>query len=206
MFPNLSIIFLSALYFPLMAIWGKLSQKRTNFYIFSYYFRSIYFSILTFACSIALSTNIQAILASKSLSSLAFWSNIIGLTVILVILLSIVRQMIRNMKAFVNDGSQPHAMHMISTYVINVIIVFAFLYFCIYTFNTASFSGISVANSQYTTYFDFIYFSFITFATIGYGDIYPVSQLAKLIVIVQIILFYIVIGIGFASASKKKEK
>jgi hypothetical protein len=56
------------------------------------------------------------------------------------------------------------------------------------------------------TVVDFIYFSAVTTATVGYGDIYPVSMLAKLLTVVQIgtsfILVVVVLGwvIGKAQA------
>jgi len=41
---------------------------------------------------------------------------------------------------------------------------------------------------------DSIYFSFITFVTVGYGDIYPINSLAKIVVIGQVALtFYILV-------------
>lgn len=39
---------------------------------------------------------------------------------------------------------------------------------------------------------DSIYFSITTFTTTGYGDIYPISNCAKMFVVSEIILGYIV--------------
>ncbi|MDI1255087.1 MAG: ion channel [Flavobacterium sp.] len=50
-------------------------------------------------------------------------------------------------------------------------------------------------NSKFSNSTDAVYFSFVTSATVGYGDYCPVSQLAKRLVIFQIILFFIFVGL-----------
>lgn len=56
---------------------------------------------------------------------------------------------------------------------------FSTIYILIYQFNNASFAGLepNVVN----IYSDLIYFSFVTITTLGYGDILPLSKLAKTI-------------------------
>ncbi len=71
-------------------------------------------------------------------------------------------------------------------------LIFSFLYTLIEAFNPGSIKGLSpgVEGLQ-----DILYFSYITQVTIGYGDISPVSQLAKNITVLQGLLgqFYLVV-------------
>lgn len=73
-----------------------------------------------------------------------------------------------------------------------IAIIYGFIYFFIKGNN--NFNGLT----EYSTLIDCLYFSFTTTSTVGYGDISPKSQIAKIIVIThQIILlseiFYIFI-------------
>ena len=56
-------------------------------------------------------------------------------------------------------------------------------------------------NKPFEHWFDPIYFSFVTSATIGFGDLYPVTPMGKLLVSVQSIIFlvFIVLFINFYS-------
>ncbi len=78
--------------------------------------------------------------------------------------------------------------------IIGIIIVFAIGYGFIYMLDNTSFKGIN-NNSSFDTYVDFIYFSFLTFTTIGFKDI-AVSSFAKIMVVIEIIAFYLTIGAG----------
>lgn len=53
-------------------------------------------------------------------------------------------------------------------------------------------------------YFDFFYFSVVTFTTLGYGDIYPVSIIAKSVVIVEVLIFIVYISIILLSMNKNR--
>ncbi|PZX92790.1 two pore domain potassium channel family protein [Flavobacterium aquariorum] len=50
-------------------------------------------------------------------------------------------------------------------------------------------------NKKFVTHTDAIYFSFVTSSTLGYGDYFPTSILAKRFIIFQIILFFIFVGL-----------
>lgn len=83
------------------------------------------------------------------------------------------------------------------------ILSFATDYTCLYQFEYSTFEGVPVNSDTYIfNLFHFIYFSVITFSTVGYGDIAPVSEVARFLVILEIFLsFFIVV---FALANIKK--
>jgi len=60
------------------------------------------------------------------------------------------------------------------------IIGYAGVFFTIYHLDPNAFTG------KINGYSDFLYFSTVTFATVGYGDISPLSQLARLLVVTEI--------------------
>jgi MFS family permease len=69
------------------------------------------------------------------------------------------------------------------------------------------YGGLNLLNSKAKSITDFIYFSFVTSATIGYGDIYPTTDLGKIMVSFQSIIFlvFIVLFLNFFS-SKVEDK
>ena len=72
--------------------------------------------------------------------------------------------------------------------VFQIIFIFALWYRVISKIDPTAFSHpLSVLNS--------IYFSFVTFVTVGYGDIYPVSSLAQIVVIFQVALTFFILVI-----------
>jgi len=52
-------------------------------------------------------------------------------------------------------------------------------------------------NHHFKNNFEAVYFSFVTTSTIGYGDFFPVSVIAQFLVVIQIILFFVFIGLFF---------
>lgn len=73
-------------------------------------------------------------------------------------------------------------------------------YYVLILFEPGVFHGISGNNLH--AFLSFLYFSVITFATVGYGDIYPLSLLAKMLVCIQIITTFLVIGVGLTNYEK----
>jgi len=69
-----------------------------------------------------------------------------------------------------------------------IFIVFAFIY---YFMDTKNF------NNMKNSLIDSIYFSIVTSASVGYGDITPKTDIAKILVLIQIILTYTNISIVF---------
>ena len=64
------------------------------------------------------------------------------------------------------------------------------------------YGGLNLLNENANSIIDYIYFSFVTSATIGYGDIYPVTDLGKIVVGFQSIIFliFIVLFLNFFSS------
>lgn len=87
---------------------------------------------------------------------------------------------------------QPTIAPIMDMFISYLIFVYAFsvLYIFISTIDNSAFS-----NNQILSVVDGIYFSTITAATVGYGDIAPVSRLARIVVIIQVYvsLFYTVL-------------
>lgn len=80
---------------------------------------------------------------------------------------------------------------------------FATDYTCLYQFDHTTFDSVQAQSETYIYHlYHFVYFSVITFATVGYGDIVPVSEIARLVVMLEIFLsFFLVV---FALANIKK--
>lgn len=73
-------------------------------------------------------------------------------------------------------------------------LVFALIYQLIEIVNPGSFYYVLAASNDFSfASYDFYYFSFVTLTTLGYGDILPVTYLAKSVVIVESItgIFYL---------------
>lgn len=79
---------------------------------------------------------------------------------------------------------------------------FALDYTCIYHANTESFAGFQESNSYTSSLFDFFYFSVITFSTVGYGDMAPISSSAKLLVIMEILMSFLILFFALANINK----
>ena len=80
---------------------------------------------------------------------------------------------------------------------------FATDYTCLFQADSNAFDGIRRSSISYiSNLYQFFYFSFITFSTVGYGDISPISNVAKFIVMLELLLSFLIV---FFSLSILKE-
>jgi|SaaInlStandDraft_1057018.scaffolds.fasta_scaffold124128_2 hypothetical protein len=87
--------------------------------------------------------------------------------------------------------------------IIITILSFATDYSCLFEYQQSAFSGLSNHSFSYLKEVpDFIYFSITTFATVGYGDIIPVSSIAKILVTLEIFLSFLIIVFALANINK----
>lgn len=83
------------------------------------------------------------------------------------------------------------------------IISFAIDYSCLFEYNELAFSGILKGPSSYLEKLpNFIYFSVTTFATVGFGDIVPVSGIARVLVLLEIFLSFLIIVFALTNINK----
>jgi hypothetical protein len=82
------------------------------------------------------------------------------------------------------------AVEALATTVPLFLLLFASAYFTMARISPASFSTDSLTRT------DALYFTVTTFSTVGFGDITPVSQSARLVVMAQMLLDLLVLGLG----------
>ena len=83
-----------------------------------------------------------------------------------------------------------------------VIVVFADIYCIIYSYNHNAFQ----LKSNGIPYLDLLYFSFVTFTTLGYGDILPITYLAKFTAAIEAFMFTCIIAfvvLNFSDSIKR---
>jgi len=77
-----------------------------------------------------------------------------------------------------------------------IIAVFALAYYVLVVHNPNEIAGL-------TTRTDSLYYTIVTLGTVGYGDIHPVGQIAKIITMIQIVFDLVVIGLLLAIAATR---
>lgn len=86
-----------------------------------------------------------------------------------------------------------------------IISVFSFAtdYTCLFQFSHTTFEGVTdYSNSYIYNLYQFFYFSVITFSTVGYGDITPVSDIARFVVMLEIFLSFFLIVFALTNIKK----
>ena len=77
---------------------------------------------------------------------------------------------------------------------------FATDYNCLFQYDSSTFNGVINHSDTYlSSLFNFIYFSTITFSTVGYGDIEPITNVARLIVMLEIFISFLIIVFAVAN-------
>ena len=83
------------------------------------------------------------------------------------------------------------------------LVSFATDYTCLFQSNSDSFDGLAHINNSYlSNLYQFFYFSTTTFSTVGFGDIRPVSDAAKFVVMLEIFLSFLIIVFSLANIKK----
>jgi voltage-gated potassium channel len=90
------------------------------------------------------------------------------------------------------EAKQPtiRAIEALAGYVSLLLVLFASCYYVMSRADTTSF------NIQRLTRTDTLYFTLTVFSTVGFGDINATSQVARIVVMVQIVLDLVVLGLG----------
>ena len=122
-----------------------------------------------------------------NLSALGFFVVLIGLVVM------VSRQLTTQARAGSNSSVQLKSLLFL---LYPVVAVFALAYYLLFVHNPAEFDGI--ANRT-----DALYYTVVTLGTVGFGDVHPVGQLAKILTMVQIVFDLIVIGLLLSIAASR---
>ena len=74
---------------------------------------------------------------------------------------------------------------------ISIILIFSLIYYFIGDENfSLNIFDKTKSKSKVTNYLDFLYFSFVISSTTGFGDIVPITDLSRMLVILQIFITY----------------
>ena len=84
-------------------------------------------------------------------------------------------------------------------FILSLFLVYGFVYYSLFNLDEKAFTGSlkldKEAPLEFGTYFDMIYFTMSTFSTAGFGDITPVSRLARGIVMTQFAVGFALVAI-----------
>jgi hypothetical protein len=100
------------------------------------------------------------------------------------------------MKSFINYISQTRT-KTITAFILSAVLVYFFI-ILLFAFFYYELGGISYSNTNagiVTRFSDCFYFSLVTFQTIGYGDIFPISNTAKYLIYIQSLVATLYTGI-----------
>ena len=80
---------------------------------------------------------------------------------------------------------------------IMILVVYSYVYTIIslYSHHEENFSGMKPHNNVGYRYFDMVYFTATTMSTVGYGDISPLSYVARAVTISQYVISFAVVGV-----------
>lgn len=77
--------------------------------------------------------------------------------------------------------------------ILAIIVSFGIDFFCLYTIDPTNFTGLSESHSIPALLFEFVYLSMLGFNNLGFYDITPISMPSKILVMVEILIYYFTI-------------
>ena len=79
-------------------------------------------------------------------------------------------------------------------------LIFAFIYIALFNFEHSNFAVSEMLEAQKLKYDEniFVYFSYVTMTTLGYGDVTPVTTIARVVVQFQVLLAQLYLAIFIA--------
>jgi hypothetical protein len=84
-------------------------------------------------------------------------------------------------------------------FICTMFLVYGFTYYALFNLDDKSFTGnLRIDRDQplsFATYYDMIYFTMSVFSTAGFGDITPLSRVARSIVMTQFIAGFVLVGV-----------
>jgi hypothetical protein len=114
--------------------------------------------------------------------------------VVLIVLIALVgAQIVRQARA----GSDPSVrIRSLLVLLYPIIVVFALSYYVMQVRDPQQFANL-------TSRTDSLYYTVVTLGTVGYGDVHPVGELAKIVTMVQIVFDLVVIGLLLSIAAAR---
>ncbi|TVZ28636.1 ion channel [Gillisia sp. Hel_I_86] len=96
-----------------------------------------------------------------------------------------------------------HVLFLFGLLISLIILSFTTDYLALYLLDHQHFKSNALgASPLYILFFEFFYFSLITFSTVGYGDIVALSHIAKLLVVMEVLLYFFVMVFGVANINR----
>ncbi|WP_223248923.1 ion channel [Leeuwenhoekiella nanhaiensis] len=109
------------------------------------------------------------------------------------------------MKIIAQSHLMSHILVLFALLIGLILLSFATDYAALHIFDETNFKNSSgLVSSTSEILFEYLYLSTITFSSVGYGDIVPVSMVAKTLVMLQVALRFFVLVFGIANINNIK--
>ncbi len=134
----------------------------------------------------------------------SFWLSWIILLFAFVKAFFIVKLSFKQLMKIINQSHLlSHILVLFGLLISMIITSFAFDFTSLQFFAPESFkSSLNIESSSTKVFFEYLYFSTITFSSVGYGDIFPTSLIAKMLVILEVVLRFFVLVFGIANVNR----
>lgn len=112
---------------------------------------------------------------------------------------------LRQLGKIISDSHRMvHILILFTVLVSMIVISFAFDYYALYLIGEQEFNFQQVPEGfpAWELLFHFLYYSLVTFSSLGYGDITPLSVVGKLLVMLEISLYFLVLLFGVANVNR----